>query len=191
MHYALNLRTFAHSHYFYLGLRVAIGVLGLTFLALELAGTAAAMTVCIGALCTSLMDMPGPLRHKFNEMMAAALPCTLVTLVTLVIVLCGALPGPFKLLVALLTFLVSMMVAYGKKSMPLQLAALFTMTMALQPGTESAIDAALDPAAEGPERPNWQGWPLLERRVRLLQADADRIAVHGNAIRRSVAGLGA
>ena len=133
MHYALNLRTFAHSHYFYLGLRVAIGVLGLTFLARELAGTAAAMTVCIGALCTSLMDMPGPLRHKFNEMMAAALPCTLVTLVTLVIVLCGALPGPFKLLlVALVTFLASMMVVYGKKSMPLQLAALFTMTMALE-----------------------------------------------------------
>ena len=130
MHYALNLRTFAHSHYFYLGLRVAIGVLGLTFLARELAGTAAAMTVCIGALCTSLMDMPSPLRHKLNEMMAAALLCTLVTLV---IILCGALPGPFKLLlVALVTFLASMMVVYGKKSMPLQLAALFTMTMALE-----------------------------------------------------------
>ena len=130
MHYALNLRTFAHSHYFYLGLRVAIGVLGLTFVARELAGTAAAMTVCIGALCTSLMDMPSPLRHKFNEMMAAALLCTLVTLV---IVLCGALPGPFKLLlVALVSFLASMMVVYGKKSMPLQLAALFTMTMALE-----------------------------------------------------------
>ncbi|NBV15149.1 hypothetical protein, partial [Janthinobacterium sp.] len=26
MHYALNLRTFIYSHYFYLGLRVAIGL---------------------------------------------------------------------------------------------------------------------------------------------------------------------
>jgi hypothetical protein len=30
---------------------------------------------------------------------------------------------------------------------------------------------------------------LLERRVRLLQADADRISVHGSAIRRSIAAL--
>jgi uncharacterized membrane protein YccC len=130
MHYALNLRTFVHSHYFYFGLRVAIGVLGLTFIARELAGTAVAMTVCIGALCTSLMDMPSPLRHKINELMASALLCTLITLI---IVLCGALPGPFKLLlVALVSFLASMMVVYGKKSMPLQLAALFSMTMALE-----------------------------------------------------------
>jgi uncharacterized membrane protein YccC len=130
MHYALNLRTFLYSHYFYLGLRVAIGVLGLTLVTSKLAGTAAAMTVCIGALCTSLMDMPSPLRHKFNEMMAAALLCTAVTLV---ISLCGPLPGPFKLLlVATVTFLASMMVVYGKKSLPLQLAALFIMTMSIE-----------------------------------------------------------
>jgi uncharacterized membrane protein YccC len=130
MHYALSLRTFIYSHYFYLGLRVATGVLGLTYLTLQLADIATAMTVCIGALCTSLMDMPSPLRHKFNEMMAAALLCTAVTLL---ISLCGQMPGPLQLmLVATVTFMASMLVVYGKKSMPLQLAALFAMTISIE-----------------------------------------------------------
>jgi hypothetical protein len=60
MHYALNLRTFFYSHYFYLGLRFAAGLVGVTLFTLQFADMATAMTVCIGALCTALMDMPSP-----------------------------------------------------------------------------------------------------------------------------------
>ncbi len=56
MHYALNFRTFLFSHYFYTGLRIAIGVIGLTLLVYAVTDLATAMTVSIGALCTSLMD---------------------------------------------------------------------------------------------------------------------------------------
>ncbi|MBB5371198.1 MULTISPECIES: FUSC family membrane protein [unclassified Janthinobacterium] len=129
MHYALNLRTFIYSHYFYLGLRVAFGLVGLTLLTLAISDSDTAMTVCIGALCTTLMDMPSPLRHKFNEMLSSVLLCSAVTLL---ISLCAQVPWLLMAVLVIVSFFASMMVVYGKKSMPLQLAALFIMTMSME-----------------------------------------------------------
>ena len=120
MHYALNPRVFIFSHYFHTGLRVATGVIGLTALVFRYTDLPTAMTVCIGALCTSQMDLPSPIRHKFNEMLASVLLCTLVTLLI-------SLSSPYRALLypllVLVSFLASMMVVYGKKSLPLQFAA--------------------------------------------------------------------
>jgi uncharacterized membrane protein YccC len=129
MHYALNLRTFFYSHYFHLGLRFAAGLVGVTLITLQFASMAVAMTVCIGALCTALMDLPSPLRHKFNEMLASVLLCTSVTLL---ISLCGPVPWLLMTMLVLVSFFACMMVVYGKKSMPLQLATLFIMTMSME-----------------------------------------------------------
>jgi len=129
MHYALNLRTFFYSHYFYLGLRFAGGLVGVTLLTLQFANMAVAMTVCIGALCTALMDMPSPLRHKFNEMSASVLLCSAVTLL---ISLCAPFHWLLMAMLVLVSFAACMMVVYGKKSMPLQLATLFIMTMSME-----------------------------------------------------------
>jgi uncharacterized membrane protein YccC len=129
MHYALTPRTFLYSHYFSTGLRAATGVIGLTLLVLAVSDLRIAMAVCIGALCTSLMDLPGPLRHKFNEMLASVL---LGTALTLVIGLCAPLPWLLFIMVALVSFLASMMLAFGRRGMPLQFAALFSMTLAMQ-----------------------------------------------------------
>ena len=129
MHYALNLRTFFYSHYFYLGLRFAAGLVGVTVITLQFSDMATAMTVCIGALCTALMDMPSPLRHKFNEMSASVLLCSAVTLL---ISLCAPLHWLLMTMLVIISFLACMMVVYGKKSMPLQLATLFIMTMSME-----------------------------------------------------------
>ncbi|NVD74090.1 FUSC family protein [Duganella sp. BJB1802] len=129
MHYALNLRTFFYSHYFYLGLRFAAGLVGVTLITLQFADLATAMTVCIGALCTALMDMPSPLRHKFNEMSASVLLCSAVTLL---ISLCAPVHWLLMTMLVAISFLACMMVVYGKKSMPLQLATLFIMTMSME-----------------------------------------------------------
>lgn len=143
MHYALNLRTFFYSHYFHLGLRFAAGLVGVTVVTLQFAGMATAMTVCIGALCTALMDMPSPLRHKFNEMSASVLLCSAVTLL---ISLCGPVRWLLMTMLVLVSFMACMMVVYGKKSMPLQLATLFIMTMSMEhdmTARESFIHAGL------------------------------------------------
>jgi uncharacterized membrane protein YccC len=129
MHYALNLRTFFYSHYFYLGLRFAAGLVGVTLITLQFSDMATAMTVCIGALCTALMDMPSPLRHKFNEMSASVLLCSAVTLL---ISLCAQRHLLLLTMLVIVSFLACMMVVYGKKSMPLQLATLFIMTMSME-----------------------------------------------------------
>ena len=68
MDYVHDPRTFLYSHYVSRGIRTATGVIGLTLLALLVMDLQGAMVVSIGALCTSLMDLPSPLRHKFNEM---------------------------------------------------------------------------------------------------------------------------
>lgn len=129
MHYALDLRTFIFSHYFYTGLRIATGVVGLTLLVLQFTDLPTAMTVCIGALSTSLMDLPSTLRHKFNEMLSSVLLCTAVTLV---ISLCTPFHWLLSIMLVVVTFLASMMVVYGKKAMPLQFSALFVMTLSME-----------------------------------------------------------
>lgn len=126
MHYALAPRTFLFSHYFYTGLRIGFGIVGLTYLTYAVAGLPVAMAVSIGALCTSLMDMPGPLRHKFNEMLAGVVSCSVVAVL---VGLCSPLPWLLHVAVAVVAFLASMMVVYGRKAMPLQFVALFVMML--------------------------------------------------------------
>ncbi|PQP02116.1 hypothetical protein C5614_02430 [Massilia phosphatilytica] len=126
MHYALAPRTLFFSHYFYTGLRIATGVVGLTFLTYAIADLPTAMAVAMGALCTSLMDLPSPLRHKFNEMLAGVLTCSLVALL---VSLCSPIPWLLRTVIVLVSFLASMMTVYGRKAMPLQFVALFVMML--------------------------------------------------------------
>ncbi len=129
MHYALDIRTFLFSHYFYTGLRIATGVIGLTLLAFNYSSMDIATTVFLGALCTSLMDLPSPLRHKFNEMLAGVLLCTIVMLV---ISLCAPIHWLVSVMMVFVSFFASMIVVYGKKTMPLQFAALMVMTLSME-----------------------------------------------------------
>lgn len=126
MHYALAPRTLFFSHYFYTGLRIAAGVVGLTGLTYHFADLPTAMAVAIGALCTSMMDLPSPLRHKFNEMLAGVLTSSLVALL---VGLCSPVQWLLRTVIVLVSFLASMMTVYGRKAMPLQFVALFVMML--------------------------------------------------------------
>ncbi|MFC5513697.1 FUSC family membrane protein [Massilia jejuensis] len=126
MHYALAPRTFLFSHYFYTGLRIATGIIGLTLATYAVADLPSAVAVAMGALCTSLMDMPSPLRHKFNEMLAGVLFCSAVALL---VSLSSQVGWLLYTVIVLVAFLSSMMVVYGRKAMPLQFAALFVMLL--------------------------------------------------------------
>jgi uncharacterized membrane protein YccC len=143
MHYVLAPRTLFFSHYFYTGLRIATGVVGLTGLTYTFVDLPTAMAVAMGALCTSLMDLPSPLRHKFNEMLAGVLTCTLVALL---VSLCSPLPWLLRTVIVLVSFLASMMTVYGRKAMPLQFVALFVMM--LSSGAPSTPLEALYHAAQ-------------------------------------------
>lgn len=129
MHYALDPRTFLFSHYFYTGLRTAIGIIGLTSLMMWKSDLSAAMAVCIGALSTSFMDLISPLRHKFHEMLASVILCSIVALI---ITLAAPIHWLLSVMVVVVSFLASMMLIYGKKTMPLQFSALFIMTLSME-----------------------------------------------------------
>ncbi|WP_454765615.1 FUSC family protein [Cupriavidus campinensis] len=126
MEYAHDPRTFLFSHYIYRGLRSATGVIGATLVAMQWMDLPSAMVVSVGALCTSLMDLPSPLAHKFNEMLASVLLCTAVTAV---VALATPFPRVLPWVLVLVTFLSGMMTVYGNKAMPLQFSALFVMTL--------------------------------------------------------------
>lgn len=126
MEYAHDPRTFLYSHYIYRGIRSATGVIGTTLIAMQFMDLPSAMVVSVGALCTSLMDLPSPLNHKFNEMLASVL---LGTAVTAAVALTAPFPRVQPFVLVLLTFLTGMMTVYGNKTMPLQFSMLFVMTL--------------------------------------------------------------
>ncbi len=73
MEYAHDPRTFLFSHYIYRGLRSATGSSAPRCWPCRSWTCPAPWSVSMGALCTSLMDLPSPLNHKFNEMLASVL----------------------------------------------------------------------------------------------------------------------
>lgn len=142
MEYAHNPRTFLFSHYIYRGLRSATGVIGLTLIAMQFMDLPSAMVVSVGALCTSLMDLPSPLPHKFNEMLASVLLCTAVTAL---VALATPFPRVMPFVLVLVTFLAGMMTVYGNKTMPLQFSMLFVMTLTIN--EEFVVRKALEHSA--------------------------------------------
>lgn len=126
MHYVLAPSTFFFSHYFYTGLRIATGIVGLAVLVEIFANLETAVVMATGGLCASLMDLPSPLRHKFNEMLASVL---ISSSVALIVGLCSPFHLLLTVVIGMTSFAASMLVAYGRKAMPLQFAALFTMML--------------------------------------------------------------
>jgi uncharacterized membrane protein YccC len=79
----LTIRKFIYSGHFYSGLRRAVGALVPALLLvgvfdLPLYG----LTATFGALCVSIADQPGPLRHRSNEMFGCAVLSCLVVGIT-------------------------------------------------------------------------------------------------------------
>jgi len=142
MDYIHDPRTFLYSHYVSRGVRTATGVIGLTLLALLAMDLQGAMVVSIGALCTSQMDLPSPLRHKFNELLACVLLTTLVTFIVAVATPYAVLPA----VIVVVSFLAGLMAVYGNKTLSLQFAALFVMTLTFT--EEFALREALEHTAQ-------------------------------------------
>lgn len=142
MEYAHDPRTFLFSHYIYRGLRSATGVIGATLLAMQVMDLPSAMVVSMGALCTSLMDLPSPLNHKFNEMLASVLLCTAVTLL---VAMATPFPRVMPFVLVAVTFFAGMLTVYGNKTMSLQFSALFVMTLTIN--EDFVVRRALEHAA--------------------------------------------
>ncbi|TCO81062.1 putative membrane protein YccC [Plasticicumulans lactativorans] len=124
-----QIARFLHGHYFHAGLRCGLGVFGPALALAALWGDAhAAMAVAIGAFCASVLDQPGPLRHKRNEMLASTACGAFALVVTSL-----AAPWPWLLgaVVVALGFAASMLVAWGRRAAMIGFAALLMMAISV------------------------------------------------------------
>lgn len=126
-----QLQRFFYSHYFFGGLRQAVGVL---LPALVLAGMlqlyAVGMVAAVGAACVAVLDQPGgPRRYGTNGMLAALLLGSITAAIT---GLASGHPVLLWLAVPALCFVFSMFTVFGKQGGLLGFACLLIMTLTMR-----------------------------------------------------------
>jgi len=129
MRYSTEIRKFLYSQYFFGGLRTAIGVSAPALAAILLFhNQAIGFTIALGAVATCILDMPGPLKYKTNDMLA----CSLIGFVTAVLTgIATADSLTLWLTVVPMTFVLSIIQVYGNKWQQISLAALLIMVLTL------------------------------------------------------------
>lgn len=126
-----QLQRFFYSHYFFGGLRQAIGVM---LPALVLGGLWQAyhigMIAAIGAACVAVIDQPGsPRRYSINTMLGAVLLGTLTVAITGLV---SSHPLALWLTIPLLGFSFSMLTVYGQQGGLMAFACLLIMTLTMR-----------------------------------------------------------
>jgi uncharacterized membrane protein YccC len=125
----LSIRKFIYSGHFYSGLRRAIGALVPALLLvgvfdLPLYG----LTATFGALCVSIADQPGPLRHRTNELFGCAVLSCLVVGIT---ALATSHTWVLWIVVISQCLLFSLFTAFGRQAGIIGFACLIIMTLTM------------------------------------------------------------
>ncbi|MFP4904411.1 FUSC family protein, partial [Paraburkholderia sp. BR14261] len=130
MRYSVEIRKFLYSQYFYGGLRIAIGIsLPAVLCLFVLHKSELGFTISTGALGACVVDMPGPLKYKRNEMLACSVIGFLSAYAT---GLATFSPVALWATVVPLTFVLSLIVVYGNRWPQISFATLFMMVMTLE-----------------------------------------------------------
>ncbi|WP_250533661.1 FUSC family membrane protein [Caballeronia sp. AZ10_KS36] len=130
MRYSFEIRKFIYSQYFFGGLRSALGIsLPAVLMLTVFHNRELGFTIATGALGACVVDMPGPLKHKHNEMLA----CTFIGFLSaLATGIATAHPLTLWLTVVPLTFVLSLIVVYGNRWPQISFATLFMMIVTLE-----------------------------------------------------------
>ncbi|WP_250450965.1 FUSC family membrane protein [Caballeronia sp. ATUFL_M2_KS44] len=130
MRYSFEIRKFIYSQYFFGGLRSALGIsLPAVLMLTVFHNRELGFTIATGALGACVVDMPGPLKHKHNEMLA----CTVIGFFSaLATGIATANPLTLWLTVVPLTFVLSLIVVYGNRWPQISFATLFMMIVTLE-----------------------------------------------------------
>ncbi|WP_153100638.1 FUSC family protein [Paraburkholderia hayleyella] len=130
MRYSVEIKKFLYSQYFYGGLRIAVGVsLPAVLCLIVFHNRELGFTIATGALGACVVDMPGPLKYKHNEMLACSVIGFLAALAT---GLATVNPVTLWCTVVPLTFVLSLIVVYGNRWPQISFATLFMMIMTLE-----------------------------------------------------------
>jgi uncharacterized membrane protein (TIGR01666 family) len=125
---AREVQSFIYGQAFADGLRATIAILLPALSGLFFGFFETGLTISLGAMCVSLTDAPGPLVHKRNGMLGCALLIFLTALLTgyarLHVLSMGAL-------IAVATFLFSMLTVYGNRASAVGNAAILIMILTM------------------------------------------------------------
>jgi len=126
-----QLQRFFHSHYFFGGLRQAIGVMLPALLTGVLWQTYdIGMIAAIGAACVAVIDQPGsPRRYSVNTMLGAVLLGTLTVALTGLV---SSHPLALWAAIPLMSFAFSMLTVYGPQGGLMAFACLLIMTLTMR-----------------------------------------------------------
>ncbi|WP_091909236.1 FUSC family protein [Chitinasiproducens palmae] len=130
MRYSFEIKKFFYSQYVFSGLRVSLGLaLPPIFCLLVFHQADIGFVIASGAISASVVDLPGPLKHKHNEMLAcsalgflSALASGFATISNLTM----------WLTVVPLTFLLSLLVVYPNRGPQISFGALFMMIINIE-----------------------------------------------------------
>ncbi len=131
MDYLKQYRSFISSQYLSEGVRVTVAILVPVLILGYYNQLAVGMTIALGALSVNITDIPGPIHHRKNGLIACNLIIFAVALITEI-----TLPVQwlFFLVLAVSCFLFSMIGVYGARASAIGIAAL--LVMVIQSGHE-------------------------------------------------------
>ncbi|WP_420226336.1 FUSC family protein [Pigmentiphaga litoralis] len=124
-----NIKKFVYSHYFYGGVRQALGALVPAMVLLGLFDLPVlGLAATFGAMCVSIVDQPGPVRHRKNEMLGCAVLGAATAGIT-------ALATPYAwglwFTVIGLCFFLSLLSVFGRKGGLIGFACMLLMTLTM------------------------------------------------------------
>ena len=140
---ARNIKNFLFSQYLADGIRTTLAIILPAIIFSELGNLELGITISLGALCVSISDAPGPVKHKRNGMLYCNIFIFVMALLT---GLCNSNILLLGLLIILSSFFFSMFSVYGNRAASIGTAALLVMILRMvdvQSFLKTAIDSLL------------------------------------------------
>ena len=129
MKYSKKYIHFINGRYVNEGVRITAGIVVPSFVMSYFNLLPVGFVVSLGALCVSVADTPGAVKHRFNGMFAC---CLLVTAISVLVSYAAINITLLALLIAAAGFFFSMLTVYGNRSAAVGLAAMIVMVLSLQ-----------------------------------------------------------
>ncbi len=129
MNYSKRYLNFINGRYVNEGVRITAGILLPSFLMNYLDMLTVGLVISLGALCVSVADTPGAVKHRVNGMLAC---CVIVATISVIVNYATASALVLGAVITLAGFLLSMLTVYGNRASAVGIAAMLVMVLSLQ-----------------------------------------------------------
>jgi len=137
---AQDIKNFFFSQYLADGIRITLAIILPAIFFSELGNLGMGITISLGALCVSISDAPGPVKHKRNGMLYCNIFVFLMAILT---GLCNINILLLGLLIILSSFFFTMFSVYGNRAASIGTAALLIMILRM-PDAENISKTTVD-----------------------------------------------